>query len=215
MRRKRSLLAILVVLTGLLTVSSPANANEQLELVAEGLDNPRGISVLGNRVFVAESGRGGETLVEVAIGGGPGPVCVGNTGAISEIVNGVAETRIELPSYVDAIDGACEGPGFGTNATGPHGVVAADANNLIYTVGLGGNPTSRAPLEAAAANADELGSVMLARRGTSSSRDLAAFEEAADPDGAGADSNPTALSGDRERRCWSQMPERTHCFRSD
>ena len=190
MRKKYSLFAAFVMLAALLTIgSSPANADGHLEVVADGLDNPRGVSLNGGRIFVAEAGRGGETLVDVAIGGGPGPVCIGNTGAISEIVNGVAETRAVFPSYVDAIDGSCSGPGFGTNATGPHGV-AIQGKQMHYTIGLGGNPGSRGALEAAHPEAAVMGNVIDQRNTRSFPKDLAAFEDTFDPDGEGSDSNP-------------------------
>lgn len=197
MRKSLGFVAAAIMFAALLTVgSSPADADGHLEVIVDGLDNPRGISVKGADIYVAEAGRGGDTLVEVAIGGGPGPVCVGDTGAITRITGGAVTSRVSLPSYVDAVDGACEGDGFGINATGPHGV-AFVGRNLTYTVGLGGNPTSRSPLEAASASAELLGSINGSRGGTMASLDLAAYEDANDPDGEGADSNPYGLAAGR------------------
>jgi len=50
-----------------------------LEVVASGLDNPRGITVNPRGyVYIAEAGRGGEALVDTPLGDSDGAVCVVN-----------------------------------------------------------------------------------------------------------------------------------------
>lgn len=190
MRRKLvSLVGAVLIVSALLVGSTPATAEGHLDVVVEGLDNPRGLDVKGHRIYVAEAGRGGPTLVDAPQGGGPGPVCVGTTGSISQIVDGVAVTRVELPSIADAVGGECGGPGFGFAATGPHGV-AIQGRQLHYTVGLGANPASRALMSAVDPTAALLGTVTDQRGNRTFLRDLAEFEDVNDPAGDGSDSNP-------------------------
>lgn len=188
--------AVVAAILGL-TVLSPVavsgdnHQNGGLSLVADGLDNPRGLHVDNRgRVVVAEAGRGGETLVEASISGGPGPVCVGMTGKLTRINRSGGKFVIEtLPSAADAIDGSCEV--VGNDAVGPQGVTARGSGRQIaYTVGLGGNLTDRAAAEALIDGTDAFGTLMYVNRPQMNTADLAAFEETADPDGQGADSNP-------------------------
>ncbi len=176
--------------------SVPADADGHLELVAEGLDNPRGLAVKGGRIYVAEAGRGGPVLVDTPLGGGPGPICVGNTGAISEIVDGAVQKLISLPSAADAVGGACDGPGFGVGATGPH-AIDVQGRQWHYSVGLGGDIAARDALSAALPEASLLGTVTDRRGRREFLRDVAALEAAQDPAGDGVDSNPYGLTRGR------------------
>lgn len=184
--------------------ASPADATydqpEGLELVASGLDNPRGITVdRGGHLYVAEAGRGGDALVDTPLGDSEGPVCVGDTGAITRIAHGRVRRIVSgLPSVAEAIDGACGGPGFGAFATGPQGVDVRGRRHLAYSVGLGGVPDVRDLLTAAAPEAAGLGT--LQHRRWNSVADLAEFEAATDPDMEGPDSNPYGVVRVRNRR---------------
>jgi hypothetical protein len=200
-RRKWRLgMAVLVAAIAGLTVLAPVavsgdnHSNGGLAVVADGLDNPRGLHVDNRgRVVVAEAGRGGETLVEASISGGPGPVCVGMTGSITRINRtGGQQVLRTLPSASDAIDGSCEEAG--NEAVGPQGVTGqGSGRQLAYSVGLGGNLTDRAAAEALIDGSEAFGTLDYINRSRMATADLAAFEEVADPDGNGADSNPYGL----------------------
>ncbi len=190
-RSWRAVAAALITLSVLL-VAAPADADDHLEIIAEDLDNPRGVAVKGGRIYVAQAGRGGDQLVAVPQGGGPGPVCVGATGSIAEIVGGVAVPQVVLPSVTDAVDGSCTGPGTGFAATGPHGI-DVQGRQFHYTIGLGGTPATRAALAAAEPTAESFGLLVDQRNRRLFERDLAGFEDATDPNGDGSDSNPYGL----------------------
>src|SRR5215210_1256779 len=80
--RSRRLLAITTALA--LALAVPAAADDDPKVVADGLDNPRGLAFgPGGHLYVAESGRGGE---------GPcisnpefGDICFGASGAVTRV----------------------------------------------------------------------------------------------------------------------------------
>lgn len=197
-------LAALLGTAGIVAASPvDAEGNHQpkgLKLVASGLDNPRGVTVdRWGRVYVAEAGRGGDALVDTPLGDSDGPVCVGDTGAITRISQGKVRRVVSgLPSVADAIDGVCGGSGFGAFATGPQGVDVRGRRHLAYSIGLGGDPDVRDLVAAAAPEAEALGT--LQHRRWRNTHDLAEYEAAADPDMEGADSNPYGVVRVRNRR---------------
>lgn len=169
-------------------------ASEGTEVVAEGLANPRHVAVApGGRVYVAESGRGGGTRVDVVMADGTGPICVGTTGAVTEVHRGRQRRLGGLPSWsgTDA-DGQCPGPGG--FALGPHGV-AVRGGDVTHTVGLGADPELRTAIADAFAPAGRLAT---AQRSKASPRarplgDVGAFEADHDPDST-PDTNPYGMA---------------------
>lgn len=157
--------------------------------IATGLNNPRHLSVgPGNRIYVAESGTGGEGPCAV---GAEGEVCLGMTGSITEI-NGQKVTRVVtgLPSLADAEGGGASGPVD----------VDVSGNNVAILIGLGGNVDYR---NGFGPGGTTLGTLQTGRLGgtLSPAADLVAYEEAKDPDkptvlppdGWPTDSNPGGL----------------------
>lgn len=173
-----------------------------VEVIAGGFDNPRGLAISPTgSIYVAESGVGGPGLVADE----EGAVCLGTSGAVSRIRGGQVTTVAELPSYIGASDPdgpgpaepSCDGPEAGIAATGPTGVDVDAHGNLIVSIGLGAPPEVRESvpdeLKELAARFGTLQYVM--RDGTAKTiADVAAFEGARDPDGAGADSNPYGVA---------------------
>ncbi|WP_432557760.1 ScyD/ScyE family protein [Granulicoccus sp. GXG6511] len=145
-------------------------------VIADGLHNPRQLSVgPGNRIYVAESGLGGEGPCQE---GAEGPACFGLTGAITEI-DGARQRQVVtgLPSI---------------GATGPADVDVR-GNNVAILLGLGGDTAFRSGFGEAART---LGTLQVGRLGgtLSTAADLAAYEQAHNPDGVpGPDSNPTGI----------------------
>jgi len=192
--RKRPMLGALalIVVGALVSWAAPTGARSShqeaaLQVVAGGLNNPRGLAftVAGDDLLVAEAGTGGSSP---CFEGPEGQACLGTTGAIARVDLGSG--RVErlvtgLPSL-----GLANPPGF--NATGPHDVAAINDNEFYVAMGLGGTPAVR---EALGSGAALLGHVVRARSGGApqSVADLATFEVANDVDGAGPDSNPYAL----------------------
>lgn len=152
-------------------------------VVARGLDNPRQLSLVGNgQLYIAEAGHGGSTC----IGEGEDALCVGGTGAISQIL--VPQTASNVtPRRI--VTGLFSGAGpSGAFATGADGVSAASATELYIAV-TGGDPEGPVP-----PGADQAGKLL--RSGylqpTRVIADIAGYEAANDPDGQGVESNPYA-----------------------
>lgn len=190
----------LVLATALLATgagSAAAAVPQGWEVVATGLDNPRGVAFgKHGEVLVAEAGRGGDST---ACRQGPegGQECLGATGAVTAVWrNGQKRVVTGLPSL------AGEG---GAAATGPQGLGIVDGR-LWISIGLGGDAAGR---EALGADAALLGTVVSIgrkghghrHRGGGGGRpagprvvaDLVAYEQAENPDGGVPDSNPFGL----------------------
>jgi hypothetical protein len=101
---RRLLIAAGIALPALLVPTLPALASPApaptLEVVSEGLDNPRGLTIgKDGTVYVAEAGRGGDDCRELPPQGGiAGTACFGLTGSITRLSDGV-EVVPQLPSF--------------------------------------------------------------------------------------------------------------------
>jgi len=202
-------LGIVVVLMLTVGVAAPASGEEHqdwtVEVVATGLDNPRGVTIgRGDVVYVAESGSGGPTLVDARFGGQPGPGCLGDTGGITRVDRRGNVRRIAtLPSFAPAFDpdgpGAvepnCDGP-IGFASVGPSNVDVGGRGGLVVLMGLGGDLALQGNV------GGEFGTLLRVRGNTSTIpiADLVAYEEANDPAGDGSDSNPYGVASRGSRR---------------
>jgi hypothetical protein len=188
---KRSL-ALLAGAAAALAVGAPAAGAAEVDVVARGLDNPRGLDVVGQHVYVAEAGRGGDRCATVPGEEGPTQVCAGLTGKITRVdLRSGAERRIgqRLPSVANV-------PNELGDASGPHDVSLVGRYGRMVT-GLGADPAARAAFGDLGA---QFGLVwrLNAKGGWSRLADVAAFEAAEDPDAQfpgseGADSNPYSV----------------------
>lgn len=181
--------AVLLGAAGLLAGSVSAAAEPPIEVVASGLDNPRGLAFAHNgALYIAEAGRGGDISLRVEYGGNPLELSFGASGAITEVQDGV-QTRIVtgLPSKAQT---------GGYRAAGPDDL-ALDTGNVAFVVtGLGlpeGTPALREAFGPGAADLGRLLRVDLKQGTWESVADLVTYEAAHDPDGAGVDSNPYAV----------------------
>ncbi|MBW3664788.1 MAG: ScyD/ScyE family protein [Actinobacteria bacterium] len=166
--RRVSRLPVLVSVLALAMALLPATlagADQHIDVIADGLNNPRGVFALpgpdidaeANRAefYVAEAGVGGDPADEGAACIQPDPdepdfqLCRDDTGHVTQVdvplVGDAAVTRIaNLPSY----DGGDE-PGTpdenenGWFATGPHDVWLGDDGWIYTPIGLGANPEMR------------------------------------------------------------------------
>jgi hypothetical protein len=178
------LLAAVVALAALLPAApAAAHRDKAPEVVASGLDNPRDLDVdASGTVYVTEAGRGGSgPCVTIEMG----TKCAGASGAVTQIRAGEQHRVLEgLPSLA---------PSSGEQALGPSDISLRRWGGAYLTVGLGANPAVRAQV-------GELGPAFGQLYVVSPSGDLravadiSAYEEAANPDGGGVDSNPNSVT---------------------
>jgi len=185
------LLYPLVVLVALLAFAAAASAGStspketSLEVVASGLDNPRGLDISrSGSLYVAEAGRGG-TEACVPSPEGEGEACIGDTGAVTKVWRG-GQRRVAtgLPSVA--------GPD-GSAATGPHDIYLAYGGGYI-PVGLAGDTDTRATFGPLGAGLGQLHRLSSSGRRVYPIADLAAFEQSENPDGGVPDSNPYSVT---------------------
>ncbi len=125
----------------LLGASATLQAAPQVDVIATGLENPRGIAFAPNgQLYVAEAGRGGNGNCTVLGDGQTG--CYGESGAITRIdPTGASPPRrvlTGLPSLA--------GQPAGIGATGPQDIAFLGAGNAQLVMGLGANASARAGL---------------------------------------------------------------------
>ena len=170
-----------------LLAASAVQAAPQVDVIASGLENPRGIGFAPNgQLYVAEAGRGGNGNC-IVLGDGQNN-CYGETGALTRIDPTGASAPVRVITGLPSMAAA---GGFG--ATGPVDISFLGAGNGRLIIGLGTVAANRAGLGAKSAL---FGSVLQvnASGGWKYAADLAAFEAANDPVPGGADSNPYGVA---------------------
>ena len=169
--------------------AKPASSATTSDVVASGLDNPRGLAFSPNgTLYVAEAGAGGSGP---CFAGPEGPSCFGLTGAVTRIGrHGQERVLTGLPSF--GVQGT------GEAAIGPSDVAFRGNDGLYVTVGLGADPAVRDAIPALG----EMGQLVLAKPSKGTWRtvvDLGDFETANDPNADGPDTNPNSVLTDSGR----------------
>jgi hypothetical protein len=134
-------LSALVAIAAGAGVSTPVQAQATMQVIASGLDNPRGLTFgPDGALYVAEAGRGGTS--EICHVSGMGNRCYGPTGAVTRITGIGVQSRVltGLPSI--AVQPT------GDTAQGPNDIDFGFRSAWIV-VGFGGSPLERANFEAA------------------------------------------------------------------
>jgi hypothetical protein len=165
--------------------AAPAGAHRDKspEVVARGLDNPRGLAVTPwGTVYVAEAGHGGSGP---CIAGEEGTTCAGASGAVTQIRHGEQTRVVEgLPSHAPQP--------AGDGALGPSDISLRHWGGAYLTVGLGADPAVRAQLGDLGPGFGQL--YKLSSSGhLRAVADISAYEAAANPDGGAIDSNPNSV----------------------
>ena len=196
-RRLLSFLIAGAALAVIQPVSTGLQAQPTFQVVASGLDNPRGLAFgPEGALYIAEAGRGGDGP---CIQGAEGEACYGPTGAITRVwpSNPSSQTRVlsGLPSL--APPSTADNPG--ERAGGPVDVGFLGRGNGWVTIGLGNDPAQRQNLGTAGANFGRL-LRFLPNGKYEYAEDLSGFEALANPDGGAIDSNPYGLLVGPSRR---------------
>lgn len=185
---KRRSIAIAGTALLLTTLGVPAAAQgPTLEVIADGLNVPRGVSIADDgSIYVAEAGAAGDDCLETNLGDVQGGFCYGPTGAIVRIADGSVERVIEgLPSTL-------AGPDMG----GVSDVAVAADGSIYLVMNLGADPAVRADFPEELAFAGHLVKAD-ADGNLEPVADVAAFETEANPDAAfdgPVDSNPYGIA---------------------
>lgn len=169
---------------------SSARAAPTYQVIASGLDNPRGLAFdATGQLYVAEAGKGGSGP---CVDGPEGKACFGESGAITRIYRGHQERIVE-----GLLSAASED---GSNAGGPVDVAVMHPGKLKVLMGLGGSAEER----------DKMGASFFGRLVDISKEhpglkadvdwehavDLALYEQQHNPDGGENDTNPYAVITD-------------------
>lgn len=174
----------LAAAAAVLAVAGSASAQTPV-VMAEGLDNPRGLTFgPGDALYVVEAGRGGTSTLCLANPTGPGQRCYGPTGAVTQILSAGVFRRVltGLPSV--AVQSGAE-------AAGPNDIDFG-FDRAFITVGSGGDPATLQPFRQANIPLGQL--LMVAYDGTITPVvDVAAYETSANPAGGPLDSNVYGL----------------------
>jgi hypothetical protein len=94
----------------------------RVEVVVSNLDNPRGLTVWDGRLYVTQAGRGGTDCPAGAMGPEGGPLCVGLTGSLSVVDNGVAKPVLSGLFSMSDVPGGIASLGIANVTGSKHGL---------------------------------------------------------------------------------------------
>jgi hypothetical protein len=176
----------------LAAVSAPKAAQgASLTVVADGLNNPRGIGFdSSGNLYVTESGKGGDGKDGRCIpspSAGFIPLCAGQNGSLLKIAQDGTKTSI-----ISDLTSLALSPS-GEQAAGPADIKFDSLGNAYLLTGLAGDPTNRDTV-LKSPDLGKLYKVDLATGGLTTLADFAAYETAFNPDGTDLISNPYAFA---------------------
>ena len=188
LRHALTLIAFAVSAIALIALAaSTAHAATQVEVIASGLSNPRGIAFAPNgQLFVTEAGRGGGG--NCAVLGDGQRACYGESGALTRIDRTGISAPVQVIGGLPSLAGA-----GGFAATGPNSISFVGTGNGQMLIGLGAEAAARNGLGPKAALFGRVLQVNVAG-GWKTGADVAAFEALNNPVSGGADSNPYGVA---------------------
>ena len=178
-----------------LAIASAHADAPNVEVIASGLDNPRGLAFAPNgNLYVTEAGIGGTGKCRPSPDGQPVEVCYGETGALTRI----DPAGVKPPRRVIRNLPSMAGPGGFAASSGPVDVEFSGANAFI-AMGWGGDPALRTGI---GPKSKLFGTLLLATPDglTFPVTDVSDNERRNNPAGGTVDSNPygvLVLSGKR------------------
>ncbi len=185
-----------LILMALVLAPFQVLAQSGMEVVAEGLNNPRGLAFdHKGALYVAEAGAGGENCFPADPADPESQVCIGATGSVTRVWRG---SQVRLATNLPSLAGP-----DGSFAIGPVDISFQGKGSGFIVIGLGADPALRDQL---AATVDPLMAsfgqlaVMTPQGKWRLTTDLAAFEARANPDGGAVDSNPYAVQAFPSKR---------------
>ncbi|WP_026082673.1 ScyD/ScyE family protein [Mastigocladopsis repens] len=174
------------------TCGTEAAKAATMSVVADGLDNPRGIAFDSDgTIYVAESGKGGDGNGGVNCIPSPSaqyiPLCSGSTGAVTKITtDGTQESVItDLTSLALTPSGE--------QAAGPADIKFDSSGNAYLLTGLAGDPNNRDTV-LGTPDLGQLYKVDLNTGSLTSIADFAAYEAQNNPDGSDVINNPYTMT---------------------
>ncbi len=175
--------AVALIATITAVTSGTAGAQEEPEVVASGLNNPRHVVIApGGKIYVAEAGSGGDAECDFAH---PlGTFSIGFTGSVARVVGDGSVERVltGLPSIINQ-DG---------ETLGPSDIAFKGNKDFVVSIGIGGSDAFRESCP----DGELLGTLLSGRVGKDNVKlfaDVLAYEAAANPGGEDIDSNPVGL----------------------
>ena len=198
---KKSLipLTLSVFVLALLLVLAPVQAEEaataELEVIAAGLANPRGLTFGSDgALYIAEAGSGGDG---VCVAGPEGEACYGETGAVTKVTfdeAGLPDSQEQIVTGLSSLGGKDTGDG----AVGAQDVAFDPDDNLYVLMGLGADPAVRDPAGPFGADGINFGQLVVvnSQGDWTNAVDIAGYEAANNPDGKQVDSNPFGMLAD-------------------
>jgi hypothetical protein len=181
------MLRLPTVILSMLLACSLVQAAPPVQVIANGLVNPRGIAFAPNgKLFVTEAGRGGNGNC-IVLGDGQN-ACYGETGALTRIDPAGVRAPVRVVSGLPSV-----APQGGFGATGPHAVSFRGNGRGDVAIGLGAEAAARTGLGAKAALLGTVVHFSVQGRGWQVA-DIARFEAINDPVPGTADSNPYGVA---------------------
>jgi hypothetical protein len=111
-------------------VATPAAA-PTLTVIANGLDNPRGITWAHNHLYVTQAGHGGTDCPAGAMGPEGGPLCVGKTGSLGILKAGVVQPVLSNLFSMTDLPGGVASLGIGAVTATTNGVRAVYNESVV------------------------------------------------------------------------------------